>query len=311
MVGRASGLLPAPAEAPGWSQRRHYAITARSGAPEGGGLDPMNERARWQDRARPWGEWAPRLTEAAERFNRPLIEHAGIAAGHAVLDLASGAGEPALSLAAAVGPTGQVAALDLAPAMLANLTRRAAAAEVAPQLVAGDMEALPFAPQAFDRVTCRFGLMFASDPIAALAEARRVLRPGGRAAIMVWGPLAENSLFAAIEEAAAAAGLATEGAQSRRFCMAEPGRLAALFAAAGFAAVAEHELRFERRPRLDADPPFWRPQVAMACGDRLAPAAAPQRARFEQALRDGFARRAEDERVPLGFCARIGVGTAP
>ncbi len=110
---------------------------------------------------------------------------------------------------------------------------------------------------------------------------------------------------------AEAAGLPTKGARSRRFCLAEPGQLAMLFAAAGFAAVAEHELRFERRPRLDADPPFWRPQFGMACGDRLAPATAPQHADFEQALRDQFARRAEDGRVPLGFCSRIGVGTSP
>jgi SAM-dependent methyltransferase len=271
----------------------------------------MDERARWQNRAQPWREWAPRLAEAADRFNRPLIEHAGVATGQAVLDLASGAGEPALALAAAVGPMGGVTALDLAPAMLAGLARRAAEAGVAPRLVAADMAALPFAPAAFDRVTCRFGLMFAPDPIAALTEARRVLKPGGRAAIMVWGPLADNSLFAVIECAAAAAGLPTEGAESRRFYLAEPGRLAALFVAAGFGAVAEHELRFERRPRLVADPPFWRPQVGMACSDRLAAAAPEQRPRFEQGLRDGFARRAEDGRVLLGFCARIGVGTAP
>jgi SAM-dependent methyltransferase len=271
----------------------------------------MDERARWQSRATPWREWAPRLAEAADRFNRPLIEHAAVTAGHAVLDLASGAGEPALALAAAVGPGGNVIALDLAPAMLAGLARRAATAGPAPRLVAGDMAALPFVPAVFDRVTCRFGLMFAPNPIAALCNARRALKPGGRAAIMVWGPLADNSLFAVIEDAAAAAGLPAEGAHSLRFCMAEPGRPAALLAAAGFGAVAEHELRFERRPRLDADPPFWRPQVGMTCGDRLAPATAEQRAHFEQAMRDGFARRAEDGRVPLGFCARIGIGTAP
>jgi SAM-dependent methyltransferase len=271
----------------------------------------MDERARWQNRARRRGEWAPRLAEAADRFNRPLIEHAGVAAGHAVLDLASGAGAPALAVAAAIGPTGMVTALDLAPEMLAGLARRAAEAGLGPRLVAADMGALPFAPGAFDRVTCRFGLMFAPDPIAAWAEARRVLRPDGRPAVMVWGPLADNSLFAAIEDAAEAAGLSTEGARSRRFCLTEPGQLAGLFAAADFHAAAEHELRFERRPRLDADPPFGRPQVGMACGDRLAPATAPQHADFGQALRDGFARRAEDGRVPLGFCARIGVGTAP
>jgi SAM-dependent methyltransferase len=270
----------------------------------------MDERARWTGRAKPWGEWASRLAEAADRFNRPLLEGVGVARGHAVLDLASGAGEPALTAAATVGPKGSVVALDLAPEMLQNLSRRAAEARIIVRLVAGDMGALPFPPAAFDRVTCRFGLMFAPDRIAALAEARRVLRPGGKIAVLVWGPLADNTLFAVIEEAAAAAGLQTEGQDSLRFCLAEPGRLAALFEAAGYRDVVEHDVCFERSPRLDRDPPFWRPQVGMACGDRLIPATQDQKSRFHAALREGFARHAADGRVPLGFRARIGVGTA-
>jgi SAM-dependent methyltransferase len=269
----------------------------------------MDERSRWQNRAKPWREWAPRLAEAADRFNRPLLEYAEVTAGLTVLDLASGAGEPALALAAGVDPVG-ASLLSTLRRRCWPLSRRAAEADVTAHLVSAEMGALPFARAVFDCVTCRFGLMFAPDPVTALCEAHRVLKPGGRAAIMVWGPIVDNSLFSVIEEAATAAGLRTEGAGSLRFAMAEPGRLGALFSAAGFGAVAEHDLRLERRPRVDADPPFWRPQVGMACGDRFASATAEQLERFGSALRNGFALCAEDGRMPLGFCARIGVSTA-
>lgn len=270
------------------------------------------ERSRWRERAAPWTENAPRLAEAADRFNRPLIEAAGIAAGEQVLDLASGAGEPALSLGAEVGPTGTVTALDLSAEMLSGLRRRAAAAGLAIRLAAGDMSRLPFVERRFDRVTCRFGLMFPADPAVALGEMRRVLKPGGTVAVMVWGPLADNTLFAAIEAAAATAGLRSDGPDSVRFRLAAPGRLAALLAGAGFAEPRERALQFERRPRLEADPPFWQSQTRMTCTERLAPATGEQRDRFARALRDEFARRADaDGRVPLAFHARIGLGGAP
>src|SRR3546814_5610250 len=60
--------------------------------------------------------------------------------------------------------------------------------------------ALPISAS-FDRVTCRFGLMFVSDVPAALAEVRRVLKPGGRAGFLVWGPLENNALFQEIGRA--------------------------------------------------------------------------------------------------------------
>jgi SAM-dependent methyltransferase len=57
------------------------------------------------------------------------------------------------------------------------------------------MEDIPFDDGRFDRVTCRFGIMFATDPAKALNEIRRVLKPGGRAAFAVWAPADENPNF--------------------------------------------------------------------------------------------------------------------
>lgn len=82
-----------------------------------------------------------------------------------------------------------MAATDLVPETPDGARRRADAAKIGNiDFRAADMERLPFVDKSFDRVTCRFGLMFASDPSAALAETFRVLRPGRRTAFLVWGP---------------------------------------------------------------------------------------------------------------------------
>ena len=67
----------------------------------------------WTEQAPAWDRWADRRAGSAEDLNRALREAAGIAPGQTVLDLASGAGEPALSIAAAVAPDGQILATDL------------------------------------------------------------------------------------------------------------------------------------------------------------------------------------------------------
>src|SRR5690606_2241998 len=105
----------------------------------------------------------------AEPLNRPLIEAAQVRSGARVLDLASGAGEPAIPIARAVGPSGEVVATDLVPEMLKGARRRAAEEGLANiRFEQADMEALPFADESFDAVTCRIGLMYAPDPLRAL-----------------------------------------------------------------------------------------------------------------------------------------------
>lgn len=288
-----------------------------------------DERRRWTDTAPAWRQWAAPLAAMAERFNQPIVEAAVLprsAGGRdecmRVLDLASGAGEPALSLARRIGRGGGlVVATDLVPAMLAGLRERtaadgtpAAAARIVP--AAADMERLPFAPASFDAVTCRFGLMFCPSPKQALAEARRVLRPGGRAVFMVWGPAEENTMNAVLAAAVdAAAGPAAPGERSL-FRLAGDGALAACFAAAGggFRDAAEQTVRFA--PRIPLDPatpgglPFWQATLDMAFGHRLTGLDAAALADLHRSIRDAFARRiGEDGRVALDVHLRVGIGT--
>jgi SAM-dependent methyltransferase len=112
----------------------------------------------------------------------PLLDSAGAAPGTRVLDVATG---PGFVAAAAAARGAHVIALDFSSAMIA------AAAQRYPDLTfrEGDAEALPFDEGAFDAVVMNFGLLHLARPEAAIAEAYRVLRAGGRYAFTVWaGP---------------------------------------------------------------------------------------------------------------------------
>ncbi len=144
----------------------------------------------WSDRAAKWRGWHPILTEWWQGVTDLLIRWAEPQPGMRVLDLASGTGEPALSLAPRVGPDGTVTATDVIPEMVAIAAENAVQQGITNMHVQeADAGALPFADASFDRVTCRFGVMYFPDVLQALREVRRVLRPDGRAVFAVWGPL--------------------------------------------------------------------------------------------------------------------------
>ena len=141
---------------------------------------------------------APRYGAAAagrEPLQRALLEAAELAPGLTVLDVASGPGTLAAGALAQVKPAGRVVGSDLAEAMLVESRRHSPGLLAA----AADAEALPFADASFDRLLCGLGLMFFPAPARALAEMCRVLRPGGRLVLSVWGgpgqvPLVECAL---------------------------------------------------------------------------------------------------------------------
>ncbi len=114
-----------------------------------------------------------------------MLDAAGVGEGDAVLDLAAGPGGAGLAAAERVGSSGSVVLADVAGEMTAVAARRASAtAQVSTAVF--DQSAIPSAEVSFDAVINRHGLMFAEDPVAAVAEAVRVLRPGRRYAAMTW-----------------------------------------------------------------------------------------------------------------------------
>jgi len=121
------------------------------------------------------------------------VAMSGVREGDRVLDVAGGSGDLALALARRVGPTGEVWLTDVNRAMLAAGRDRLLDDGIILPLAQCDAERLPFREASFDCVTVAFGLRNMTRKEAALAEMRRVLRPGGRLLVLefskVWKPL--------------------------------------------------------------------------------------------------------------------------
>ena len=128
--------------------------------------------------------WHAQLAEA----QAVLLEMASLAPGEQVLDIACGTGLVTFDAARAVGPGGQVVGIDLSERMVGAAQRRASDGKFSNcRFSRMDAESLAFQDAGFDVVLCALGLMYMPDPKQALREMRRVLRPGGRVSLAVWG----------------------------------------------------------------------------------------------------------------------------
>jgi ubiquinone/menaquinone biosynthesis C-methylase UbiE len=147
----------------------------------------------------PWGssfrlvaaeKWKAKSAAMGGELTRALVEYSRPLPGMRVIDLACGTGEPGISLAARVGPQGSVTAVDQSSDLLAIAAERARNKKLSNFTTQqADAHQLPLADQTFDLATCRFGVMFFRDVERALAELRRVLKPGARACFAAWGPM--------------------------------------------------------------------------------------------------------------------------
>ncbi len=273
-------------------------------------VDKDDVARNWTARAPAWNKWAERVEKMARRFNEPLIEAASIEPGMQVLDLASGAGEPALTIARAVGADGHLTATDLLDDMLEGMRRRAADAGLSQlSCEVADMEALGFPDGRFDRVTCRFGIMFVPDPVQAFREALRVLKPGGRTAWMVWGPMQDTTLFDVIQHEARAFFDLGPVPDLPQFRFGSGGLLADMMSEAGFADVEEQELKFDASP--PAGSKFWEANVEMSFAEELAGLDADRRAALDDRIEQGFARYLDGDRYRVKAHVRIGTGVKP
>jgi SAM-dependent methyltransferase len=199
----------------------------------------------WGAVAAGWAQHADYADARGAQSADRMLELADVRPGDRVLELACGPGGLGLAAAERVGRTGEVVFTDVAEAMTAIAAARAAErglANVSARVL--DLERIDEPDSSYDVVLCREGLMFAVDPAAASAAIARVLRPGGRVAVAVWGPRERNPWLGLVMDAVSAqigTPVPPPGVPGP-FALGDAGRLRGLLADAGLADVQVGEL---------------------------------------------------------------------
>ena len=215
------------------------------------------QRAAWAGLSASWEKWDSIITHQLGPVGTAMIERLGIADDQQHLDIASGTGEPGLTIAK-LAPRGHVVLTDLSPEMLEVATRRANAQGITNfETRVCSADDLPFGDASFDSVSVRFGYMFFPDAANATAEFARVLKAGGRLCSAVWIKPEENQWTSIAMQA-----IATEAEvpppdpdRPNMFRCAAPGHVSALYEGAGLRDVSEWDVGVELVTRSPAE--YW------------------------------------------------------
>ncbi len=196
------------------------------------------QREQWNRDGAAWRRWNPTLDRWYGEVTRQMLDLARIQPGQRILDIAAGAGEPAVSAAERVGPAGYVLATDISEGIVElalQVARERGLQQIETRAMDGESLDLPDA--SFDAVLCRLGLMYMPHPVTALSEWRRALRAGGRVAVVVFSTPDRNSwgaVPASIIRRRAQLPPPVPG-QPGPFSLGGPGVLEGVFRQAGFA----------------------------------------------------------------------------
>jgi len=148
------------------------------------------QREEWSAAAPGWQTRRAEVSQPTIPITERLLAMAGITSGQRVLDLACGNGDPSFTIAKRVGPHGYVVGLDITEPMVRSAqawAKEHGLTNVEYRVVSNELD--PGVPDAsFDAATCRHGLMYMPEPVAALRTLHQALKPGGRVAISTWGP---------------------------------------------------------------------------------------------------------------------------
>lgn len=269
------------------------------------------QRATWAGLAAGWEKWDAVIMDQLGPVGTAIIERLHIAEDQQHLDIASGTGEPGLTIAK-LAPRGHVVLTDLAVEMLDIAARRANAqgiTNVETKVCSADD--LPFGDATFDSISVRFGYMFFPDTAKATAEFARVLKPGGRLCASVWVKPEDNPWTTiAMQAIATEAALAPPDPDApSMFRCAAPGYVSALYEAAGLRDVAEWDVDVQLVTRSPEQ--YWEmisEHVSLAAA-ALQQVDEPARERIAKAVIAKVSTYEEDGRVRIPGVARCIAGT--
>jgi SAM-dependent methyltransferase len=258
-------------------------------------MDPDRQReairAQWERSAAGWRARRAELQAVAEPVSQWMVQAIAPQPGEIVLELAAGPGDTGLLAAELVRPGGKLISSDAAEPMIEVARERAR--ELGLEDVVDfrqlDAEWIDLSTASVDAALCRWGYMLMTDPEAALRETRRVLRPGGRAALAAWASARENPwATVAGAEVRRLLGLPEPPPTPGMFAFAAPGRIEELLQGAGFTEVTVDaiDIRFEH-PSFDH---WWgaRLECSVPFSDALAGADDDQVQQVRAALERGL-----------------------
>lgn len=269
------------------------------------------QRDTWDRFSAGWIKWDPQVVEMQAPVGQEMIRLLALADDGVHLDVASGTGEPGLSISAQM-PKGRVVLTDLSEAMLAGASSKAEKRALGNvEVRVCGVDDLPFEDATFDSVSCRFGFMFFPDIRGAVTELVRIVRPGGRISTAVWAE-PDGNAWATTPMGAISAEVALappEPDAPGLFRCAAPDSIAAIFREAGLHDVAESDVRGSLE--LDSGGDYWSlltevsaPVVAALAGvddatsDRIRAATIEKAQAFEK-----------EGKLSLPYHARCVVGT--
>ena len=237
-------------------------MTASKSNPETKTIDTATSEVlrEWRESAFYWKKHANTIRMMFGPVTEALIEDANITEAETVLDVAGGAGEPSLTIAEVVGPTGSVTYTDAVQEMVAAAESEAQSRGLTNVTFKQcSAQSLPFESQSFDAVVCRLGAMFFPDPLAALREMLRVTKREGVISLAVWGKSELNPFSYAITEVVSryfAVQAEADPKAPGAFRFAEPGSLARILAEAAAVDINERVLQFKIAAPISLEQ-FW------------------------------------------------------